>query len=182
VLADLVEMKTYTVIACLLVTGCRLAERAADTALESAKAVYQDSEERQLRRALEQTRELGTRATTVVLYEVANEFDEDFASLKSNPRVAGYPIRRKRALNRQDVRGLIELLTSRPSYLPPNDNWTCIFAPHHVLQLQGGADTEVIVICVKCGDVDFHFHRSVTAKGLQSTSNDAIAAQLKSLI
>ncbi|MEA2326165.1 MAG: hypothetical protein QOE68_1124 [Thermoanaerobaculia bacterium] len=158
--------------------GCRVTERAA----ESAKTVYQDSEERQLKRTLQQTHELGARATTVVLYEVANEFDDDFATFKSKPRIAGYPIRSEHRLNRLGVHDLIETLSDRSSYFPPNHGWACLFEPHHVLQLQGGADTETIVICVHCGDIDFHINKTVIGKSVQPKANALIEAQLKSLI
>jgi hypothetical protein len=162
--------------------GCRVAERAADTALTSVQSLYQNSEERQLKRTLKQTRELARRATTVVLYEVANEFDEDFAAFQSKPRIAGYPIRSEHRLSRLAVRDLTETLCDRSSYFPPNNGWTCIFEPHHVLQLQGGADTESIVICVHCGDIDFHLNKSVTGRSVQAKANALIEAQLKSLI
>jgi len=171
-------------VACLIVgtVGCRVAERAAGTALTSVRNVDEDSKERQLKRTLNQTRELATRATTVVLYEVANEFDDDFAAFKSKPRIAGYPIRSEHRLNRLAVHDLIETLSDRSSYFPPNDGWTCIFEPHHVLQLQGGADRETIVICVHCGDIDFHIKKLVTGKSVQPKANAVIEAQLKSLI
>ena len=56
------------------------------------------------------------------------------------------------------------------------------FNTHHVLLLQGGADTETIVICVHCGDIDFHLNSSEVTKSVQPKANALIETQLKSLI
>jgi hypothetical protein len=169
--------------------GCGVRERASAAADRAAEAVEDRarkallaSEERNFAATLERTKELSVRATSVVLYEIANEFDEDFAKVKAGPSIAGYPIRRKLMLTSESARPLIATLVTRSSYFPAGDGWTCIFEPHHVLQLTSSAEVETIVICVKCGDVDFHFgDRVAGGKSVLPAANATVERQIKAL-
>lgn len=96
------------------------------------------------------TREAMASAKSFVIYEVANEFDEDYARFRGKPRILQYPIRRKKTLRREIAAPLVAKLTAPDTYMR-NDQWSCIFEPHHVIEMP----RMTLVVCVACGDVEF---------------------------
>lgn len=131
---------------------------------------------------LTQTSRLARTADTFVLYDVGNEFDADFAALKGKPLIAGYPVKRKFALTRTEVAPLLTQLTARKSYFAPGVGLTCLFEPHHVLEIRSSNRSELVVICVKCGDVQFLANgKEEMLKSLLPAPNDSIARLLAKL-
>jgi hypothetical protein len=98
---------------------------------------------------------LRERATAITLYEVVNEFDQGYSAVKDKPHVAGYPIARKLNLTIESSAPLVSELTDRATYFPPGTAWSCIFEPHHVLEVAAGDKRAVAVICLKCGDIEY---------------------------
>jgi hypothetical protein len=84
---------------------------------------------------------------------VANPADDDFEHWKRLPAIAGYPIKHKWQLEASQP--LLDIITARTSYFEAGNGWTCLFEPHHVLELRSGAKRATIVICLTCGDVEF---------------------------
>ena len=143
-------------------------------------AIAQD--EKSLRDAFEKTQRAASAATTITLYEVANAFDKDFASLEANPHVEKYPVRKRVVLSRAAAAPLVATLTTRANYFPPGDGWTCLFDPHHVLELHG-ASTIRVVICIHCGDVQFREGNTTLAMhSVLQNANGQLTNTLNNLI
>jgi len=147
--------------ALLVLTSCGDAENRA--AEQEAELVRQEQEhqreleagERELVTSLQRFESIHSEATAVTLYEISNEFDAGYANLQSNPRVAGYPITRSEKLSKDSSLPLVKVLASRSTYFPPGQEWSCIFEPHHVLELTSGGNHALAVICLKCGDIEY---------------------------
>jgi hypothetical protein len=147
--------------ALLVLTSCGDAE--SSTAEQQAEAARQEREhqrtleidEREFAASLHRFESIHSQASAVTLYEISNPFDAGYATLQSKPRVAGYPILRGEKLSRESSLPLVKVLASRSTYFPPGQDWSCIFEPHHVLELTSGDHHALAVICLKCGDIQF---------------------------
>lgn len=149
-----------TLFALLVLTSCSDSENRA--AEQEAKLARQEREhqraveadERELVTTLRKFESIHSQATTVTLHEVSNPFDSGYASLRTKPRVAGYPIIRSEKLSKESSLPLVKVLANRSTYFPPGQEWSCIFEPHHVLELTSGDNRALAVICLKCGDIE----------------------------
>ena len=125
--------------------------------------------ESELRSVLEQLRVTSSHPRVVKVYTIANGFDSDFARVRASThdRVAGYPVRQQVMISSDRIRPLIALLVDRKTYFPPDDGWTCMFEPHHVVEMISAKQEKVtLVICVQCGDVEIIF--GTTSRGTRS--------------
>ena len=152
---------SLAILIALAVVGCRgsdgsLAQQAGGASREEQDSQRESAaDEKQFVATLSEFASLRERATAVTLYEVANQFDEGYANLKSNPQIGGYPITRKVHLTRETSLPLVMQLTNRSTYFPAGEAWSCLFEPHHVLELTAGDERALAVICLLCGDVEF---------------------------
>ncbi len=156
-------MRTIVLVtlALLLLTSCGDAENGA--AGPGAELVRQEQEhqreleagEREFVTSLQRFESIHSAATAVTLYEISNEFDAGYSTLQANPRMAGYPITRRERLSKDSSRPLVKVLASRSTYFPPGQEWSCIFEPHHVLELTSRGNHALAVICLKCGDIEY---------------------------
>jgi hypothetical protein len=149
------------VIFLLLAVSCRQSERTAKNDVRAPSKANDSAYEREIAtdealfvRTLKSMRSLSSNATEFTIYEVANEFDSDYATFKKHAKAAGYPIRRESRLPASKVRPLLDSLTNRSTYFPAGEAWSCLFEPHHVLVATAGKEHVTFVICVKCGDVE----------------------------
>jgi hypothetical protein len=154
-------MRRILLFALLLAVGCRPSERAAKNDIDTPSAAKDGPNEQEVAndealflRTLQGMRSVGSNATELTIYEVANEFDSDYAKFKDHPKAAGYPIRRQSKLSAPKARPLLDSLTNRAAYLPAGEAWSCLFEPHHVLEASVGKQRMTFIICVKCGDVE----------------------------
>ncbi|HYO79428.1 MAG TPA: hypothetical protein VE010_23380 [Thermoanaerobaculia bacterium] len=142
-------------------TACRQVENGVERvmigAVEAAQAVALKRGEQQLQAAFVDLQRVAAQPGTATLYHVAHELDPDYHAVaaRTDQRVAGYPVRRRVAVTRNQIATLVSVLTRRDTYFAPGDAWSCIFEPHHVLQVSSGRENVLVVICVQCGDVEF---------------------------
>jgi len=178
------------VLVATLLFGCGAKERASETvdqlsaaAEERVRAELNAREERQLISSFDHLRSSLTSTNSIVLYEVSNEFDSDYSALKGKPSIAGYPIRRQRQITSKDAGPLVATLTTRRAYFPPGDGWTCIFEPHHVLEIKGATKRVSAVICLKCGDVQFLVDGNVVVlKGVRPEAQGELTQGVNALL
>jgi len=169
--------------------GCRDRDPAADagatarvSAEDRALSIELAQEEKQLLDALEVTRAAARDPRTVELFEVGNQFDPDFEQIRANQKVAGYPIRRRRAISAEDATPLLQVLTTRSTYFEPGNGWMCIFEPHHVLRVVSGHQAVDVVICLKCGDVSHAANdRRLILKSIRPEANRKLASTIEAL-
>ena len=104
------------------------------------------------------TEEVMLGATRVQLYRIANQFsDPDYNALvKTNPAIAGYPIRRQTAVELKIGRTLAAVLVDPKTYVPPAQQSSCLFEPGYVLHFEKDSHVVDAVICFHCGDVVIH--------------------------
>ncbi len=148
-------MKLRIAVLFLAAVACNPSEPA-QQAKEPDHAALIVDDEKQLKATLQQVAELFARADHFTLYRIANAFDKDYEQIAKDTqeRIAGYPILGQSTLQRQKAAPITNLLVQRSTYLPPGDAWMCLFEPHHVLRATGKYDSAIVVICVKCGDVE----------------------------
>lgn len=159
------------------------AETSAQAVADEARAVLLKRDDQQLQEAFATTRAALAEASAITLYHVANEFDEDYAGLGKRPRVAGYPVRQRMALSRHDAQRLVTLLTTRSTYFPAGEAWSCIFEPRHVFQLTSARASITVVICIHCGDVEFVIGRdSIGTRSIYPKPNDELSRILESYL
>lgn len=173
-----------------MLTACRERSLPAESVQTSA-ALAEDrerrdelaKEEKQLVDALARTRAASQNARRVELFEVGNEFDKDFAEIKENEKVAGYPIRRKVAVSGEVVAPLISTLTDRSTYFEPGNGWMCIFEPHHVLRVESPDQVLNVVICLKCGDISFVANeKHLILKSVQPAATRKLAVVIEGIM
>ena len=157
------------------------AEARAQALADEARAVLLKRDDHQLQEAFATTRAVLAEATATTLYHVANEFDEDYTGLAKRPRVAGYPVRQRTVLSRPDAQRLVTLLTTRSTYFPAGDGWSCIFEPRHVFQLTSPRASITVVICIHCGDIEFVIGKdSIGTRSIYPKPNDELSRILES--
>src|SRR5687767_7458924 len=100
------------------------AERAAQMAADRARAALLSEDERQFQETLRRARRALVSPSSVTIYRVSNQFDEDYDRYQSNAKVAGYPVRAKASLTKADVEAVTTLLTKRETYFPAGESWT----------------------------------------------------------
>jgi hypothetical protein len=135
-----------------------------------------ERDEREFQDVLLKARAVGESTQSVELATVTNQFDEGYDKIKGRRReVAGYPILAEGTISRGERTLLLRKLTERSSYFPPGEGWTCLFEPHHVLQITTSRERITVVICVHCGDVEFLVNdKSIGTHSLTSSANSEI--------
>lgn len=142
--------------------SCRRLERAAEdaggAAAERARSVLLAREEKQLQAVLRKLRDVAARSRSVTIYDIANQFDENYAHIEAGAKlkVFGYPVLRHTSRTTKEAAPLIAILTDRKSYFPSGDGWTCMFEPHHILRVAAGDQVMTVIICIHCGDVTIY--------------------------
>jgi hypothetical protein len=156
------RVSAFVLIVAVTAAGaCKRAERAAEEAAQAAAAQAQsiltNRDEKQLQAALRKLQEVAAHGDSAVVYTIANQFDVDYSRIatQTDQRIAGYPIRKRFVMTKQQASSIVEVLTERKTYFPAGDGWTCMFEPRHILQIAASNDKVTVVICVKCGDVEF---------------------------
>lgn len=178
-------MKSVLVLILLALLGCSRVEEFADTAPERDQEAAVDQDEKQLQTVLTTVRDAGSRAESITLYRVANELDAGYERIArtAKHKVVEYPVLEQVSLTREQAAPLVQLLSSRDAYLSPGDVWTCIFQPHHILQLAAGGTVVTLVICVECGDVQFWSAGDVeTFKSVRPEANALLERLLAGLL
>jgi hypothetical protein len=150
-------------LALVVVSACSRAEHAVEdvarAAEERARSLIIKRDEQQLHAALLKLREITARARSATVYHVANELDEDYATIaaQASRTIASYPVRSHVSVTPSQTSALVRILTERKTYFPAGDGWTCVFQPHHILEVVSEKEKATIVICIGCGDVAFIF-------------------------
>jgi hypothetical protein len=172
----------------LLALACGRRETAAsvEPAPDPAQQALAAKEEKEVRAVLARLRDAAAKAQAITLFRVAQPLDENYAAIeKSAPtNVQGYPVLQQLSLTKEQAAPLVQLLASRDSYFPPGEGWTCIFEPHHVLQLASREETITAVICVECGDVQFFTggENAAASKSVYANVNAQLTTLLNELL
>lgn len=181
-------MRPVLLLAVMLALACRQ-ERGAKNDVDVPPAANDSAYEQEVARdeaqfsqTLQDMRSLSSNETEFTMYEVANEFDSDYAKFKDREKAAGYPIRREVTLSASRTRLLLESLTTRATYFPAGEAWSCLFEPHHVLVGENGKQRMTFIICIKCGDVEHVVGtKSIGTHSMTPAGNSEIATLLRAL-
>ena len=119
------------------------------------------------------------RPHSVAVFHIANEIDADYETVTAAVRetVAGYPVRNRIAMTPETAAELVSLIADRRTYM--SDRLDCTFIPHHVLQVTAGSETVTVVICLKCGDVEFE---KIGTRNVDPNANARLAQLLNAML
>jgi hypothetical protein len=165
-------VKQVAVMALLIALACRR-----DGPVRPGHALIERSEGRVV---------LGPKTTTIIgdpdsvrAWRIASPFDPNFAELqRTHSRIDEYPMLEEKRVTASAAAHIAAALLDRRVYGNPT---ACIFDPHHALLFRRGADSVIVVICLKCGDMNVHPSASVGERRTSEAINGPSGALYRAL-
>jgi hypothetical protein len=163
--------------------SCRAAERAGAELEDRARAVLIARQESELATSFAEALAISHEATAARIFLISNEFDDRYKADRDKPKIDGYPILFSAPLPDDQASELVRKVSNRSTYLAPGEAWTCMFEPHHVVQLDSPRGQLTLVICLKCSEVKFVFgNRSAGIHDMNPDGTAAIGAVLEGVL